>query len=193
MYISKAMLNMRGDSLSSTASIAVDMPWVPSAFTAYNQAGAYQSGGVPISAEPSAGIVFSTGDTIPDSVWANQSQALFSLNTLRTYLAANLPNCVMDSSFISSGTVRVINVGGGKRTLDLNGLLGRFSYAKAFNRMYLLVSNSTSAYGAGTVSTTTVFEFTPQDLISMGVPLTDNGDGTFSLNGIVNINNISFS
>lgn len=193
MYISKAMLNMRGDSLSSVASVAIDSPWLPASFTAYNQAGAMQSGGTPQSAEPTAIIMFSSGDTIPDSVWTNQAQALFSVNTLRTYLTANAPGVVLDTAIASSGVVRIINVGGGKRTLDLNNLLGRFSYAKAFNRMYLMVGTNTTNMTVGTATIATVFEFTPQDLIGMGASLTDNGDGTFNLNGTISLNNITFS
>lgn len=193
MYISKAMLNMRGDSLSSVASVAVDWPWLPANFTAYNQADAVQSGGTPQSAEPTAIIMFSSGDMIPDSVWVNQAQALFSVNTLRTYLTANAPGVVLDTAIASSGVVRIINVGGGKRTLDLNNYLGRFSYAKAFNRMYLMVGTNTTTMTVGTATIATVFEFTPQDLISMGASLTDNGDGTFNLNGTISLNNITFS
>lgn len=192
MYISKAMLNMRGDVLCSTSTAGVDMPWTPSSVTAYN-ANTLQAGGSHISAEPGAGIAFSSGDTIPDSVWNNQAQALFSLNTLRTYLTANAPGVVMDTAIASSGTLRVVNLGNGKRMLDLNGLLGRFAYAKAFNRMYLFIGNTTTVIAPATATIATVFEFTPQDLISMGVSLTDNGDGTFNLNGTVNINNITFS
>lgn len=193
MYISKAMLNMRGDSLSSVTPVAVDWPWLPANFTAYNQADAVQSGGTPQSAEPTAIIMFSSGDTIPDSVWVNQAQALFSVNTLRTYLTANAPGVVLDTAIASSGVVRIINVGGGKRTLDLNNYLGRFSYAKAFNRMYLMVGTNTTTMTVGTATIATVFEFTPQDLISMGASLTDNGDGTFNLNGTISLNNITFS
>lgn len=192
MYISKAMLNMRGDSLGSTANPTVENPCQPASFAGYSS-GNLQSGGIPVSAEVTAALVFSTGDTIPDSVWNNQAQAPFSLTSLRTYLTTNVPGCVMESTFASSGTIRIVNLGNGKRMFDLYTALGRFAYAKAFNRMYLLLSNSASALGTGTASISSLVEFTPQDLISMGVPLTDNGDGTFNLNGTVNINNITFS
>lgn len=192
MYISKAMLNMRGDSLGSAINPTIEWPWSPYSLTGYSS-GNLQSGGMPTSTEPTAIIVFSSGDTVPDDVWSNQAQALFSLNTLRTYLAANAPGVVMDTAIASSGTVRVINVGGGKRTLDLNNALGRFSYAKAFNRMYLMIGTNTTVMSTGTSSIASVIEFTPQDLISMGAPLTDNGDGTFNLNGTISLNNITFS
>lgn len=192
MYISKAMLNMRGDSLGSTINPTIEWPWSPYSLTGYSS-GNLQSGGMPTSTEPTAIIVFSSGDTVPDDVWSNQAQALFSLSTLRTYLAANAPGVVMDTAFASSGIVRVINVGGGKRTLDLNNSLGRFSYAKAFNRMYLMIGTNTTVMSTGTAVIASVFEFTPQDLISMGAPLTDNGDGTFNLNGTISLNNITFS
>ncbi|QZE57295.1 hypothetical protein MPK71_gp086 [Erwinia phage pEa_SNUABM_1] len=192
MYISKAMLNMRGDSLGSAVNPTIDQPWAPSTLASYN-ANTLQAGGSHISTEPTAVIVFSSGDTIPDSVWHNQAQALFSLNTLRTYLTANAPGVVMDTAFASSGNVRIINAGGGKRTLDLNNLLGRFSYAKAFNRMYLMLGSNTTAMTTGTATIASVLEFTPQDLISMGASLTDNGDGTFNLNGTISLNNITFS
>lgn len=193
MYISKAMLNMRGDVLCSAASPSVDAPWMPSSFTGYNQNGVMQSGGTPISTEVGAAIGFSSGDAVPDSVWLNQAQALFSLNTLRTYLTANAPTCVMDTAFASSGTLRMINIGNGKRMLDLNNSLGRFSYAKAFNRMYLFIANTAGAPAVSTATIATVFEFTPQDLIAMGATLTDNGDGTFNLVGTISLNNITFS
>lgn len=192
MYISKAMLNMRGDSLGSAANPVVENPCQPASFVGYSS-GNLQAGGIPISVEVTAALVFSAGDTIPDSVWNNQAQAPFSLATLRTYLTANVPGCVMESTFASSGTVRIVNLGNGRRMFDLYTALGRFAYAKAFNRMYLLLSNNTAAFSNGSVSISSLVEFTPQDLISMGVPLTDNGDGTFNLNGTVNINNITFS
>lgn len=193
MYISKAMLNMRGDALGSTAQAAVEAPWVPNSVTGYNQTGAMQSCGSPISLEVGAAIGFSSGDAIPDSVWLNQAQAPFSLNTLRTYLTANAPGVVMDTAFASTGTLRMINMGGGKRMLDLNNLLGRFSYAKVFNRMYLFVLNTTGIPAVSTSYIASVFEFTPQDLIAMGATLTDNGDGTFNLDGTISLNNITFS
>lgn len=192
MYVSKAMLNMRGDALGSVANPAVDSPWMPNTVVAFN-AGTVQGGGSPISAEPAGAIAFSAGTTIPDTTWANQAQALFSLNTLRTYLAANVPGCVMDTTMASTGNVRVVNLGQGKRMLDLNNLLGRFSYAKPFNRMYLFISQNTTALAPATAGIASVFEFTPQDLIAMGAPLTDNGDGTFSLTGTINLNNIVWS
>lgn len=192
MYISKAMLNMRGDALGSIANPTIDLPWTPNSFQSYNS-GNVSAGGTPISAERTAAIVFSTGDTIPDSVWNNQLQAQFSLNTLRAYLTANVPACVMDSAPISTGQLRIVNLGQGKRMFDFLNLLGRFSYAKAFNRMYLLVGTSAGAIAASTVSIASVVEFTPQDLIAMGAPLTDNGDGTFMLNGTISLNNVTFS
>ncbi|AWY08362.1 hypothetical protein HOT49_gp085 [Erwinia phage vB_EamM_Alexandra] len=112
---------------------------------------------------------------------------------MRTYLAANVPGCVMDTTMASTGNVRVVNLGQGKRMLDLNNLLGRFSYAKPFNRMYLFISQNTTALAPATAGIASVFEFTPQDLIAMGAPLTDNGDGTFSLTGTINLNNIVWS
>ncbi|QZE59327.1 hypothetical protein MPK66_gp083 [Erwinia phage pEa_SNUABM_2] len=192
MYISKAMLNMRGDSLGSTANPSIDLPWQPNVMASFG-AGNIQAGGSTISAERTAAIVFSTGDTITDTVWNNQALSVFSLNTLRTYLTANLPGCVMDTAPISTGSVRVVNLGQGKRMLDLFNLLGRFSYAKPFNRMYILLGNSTGVIAAATVAIASVIELTPQDLISMGAPLTDNGDGTFTLNGTISLNNIAWS
>ncbi|UAW53199.1 hypothetical protein pEaSNUABM30_00081 [Erwinia phage pEa_SNUABM_30] len=193
MYISKAMLNMRGDVLGSSAAAVVDAPWLPSSVTAYNAANAMQAGGTHVSAEPAAAIVFSSGDAVPDTTWTNQAQALFSLNSLRTYLAANVPGCVMDTAYASTGTLRVVNAGNGKRMFDLNSLLGRFSYAKPFNRMYLFISQTTSTLAPATVSVATVVEFTAQDLIAMGASLTNNNDGTFNLNGTIILNNITFS
>lgn len=193
MYISKAMLNMRGDALGSTAQVAIDAPWVPNSFTGYNQTGVMQSCGSPISMEVGAAIGFSSGDAVPDSVWLNQAQALFSLNTLRTYLTANAPTCVMDTAFASTGTLRLINMGNGKRMLDLNNSLGRFSYAKAFNRMYLFIGSTSGAPAVSTAYIASVFEFTAQDLIAMGATLIDNGDGTFNLDGTIYLNNITFS
>lgn len=192
MYISKAMLNMRGDALGSTALPTVDAPWLPNVVTAVG-AGSLQAGGNHISTEPAGAIAFSTGAAIPDTVWTNMAQTLFSLNTLRTYLAANVPACVMDTAMASNGNVRVVNLGAGKRMLDLNTLLGRFAYAKAFNRMYLFIGQTTSAVTPTVATIATVIEFTAQDLIAMGAPLTDNGDGTFNLNGTISLNNIAFS
>lgn len=192
MYISKAMLNMRGDSLGSTGSTVVEAPWIPSTMTPYNSANV-QAGGSHISAEIAGAIVFSSGDPITDTVWNNQALALFSLNTLRTYLTANLPACVMDTVYASSGTVRIMNMGNGKRMFDLNNQLGRFAYAKPFTRMYLMLGTTTAALAVATATIASVVEFTPQDLIAMGAPLIDNGDGTFSLNGTISLNNITFS
>lgn len=192
MYISKAMLNMRGDSLGSNVASTIDAPWSSNVAVAAN-AGTIQGGGSTISAERTAAIVFSTGDTITDTVWNNQSLALFSLTSLRTYLAANLPGCVMDAAPISNGTVRIVNLGQGKRMLDLFNQLGRFSYAKPFNRMYIMLGTNLTVIAAGTASIGSVIELTAQDLLGMGAPLTDNGDGTFTLNGTISLNNIVWS
>ncbi|QZE58644.1 hypothetical protein pEaSNUABM28_00087 [Erwinia phage pEa_SNUABM_28] len=192
MYISKAMLNMRGESLGSTTNPGVELPWMASTMASAN-AGNLQGAGTTISTERPAAIVFSTGDIITDTIWNNQLLAVFSLNTLRTYLTANLPGCVMDTAPISTGNIRIVNLGNGKRMFDTLNLLGRFSYAKAFNRMYILLGTTATAIAAGTVSIASVIELTPQDLIAMGAPLTDNGDGTFNLNGTISLNNITWS
>ena len=192
MYISKAMLNMRGDALGSTANANVEAPWRPYVQAAFGQAG-IQSSASAIGVEAAAAVVFSTGDTITDTVWNNQALSLFSLNTLRAYLTANLPGCVMDAAFISTGTVRIVNLGQGKRMLDTLSLLGRLSYAKPFNRMYILLNTGSAVGAVSSAVYASVIEFTPQDLVSMGAPLTDNGDGTFSLNGTICLNNIAWS
>ena len=192
MYISKAMLNMRGDVLGSTVNGSVDLPWMPYTISSFGSA-VIQGGGSHISADMAGAIVFSTGDTIPDSIWDTQTGALFSITSLRTYLTANLPACVMDAAPVSIGNVRIVNVGEGKRMFELNNQLGRFAYAKAFNRMYLLLGSTVTTIAAATNTIASVVEFTPQDLISMGAPLVDNGDGTFNLTGTVVLNNISFS
>lgn len=192
MYISKAMLNMRGESLGSTTNPGVELPWMASTMASAT-AGNLQGAGTTISTERPAAVVFSTGDIITDTIWNNQLLAVFSLNTLRTYLTANLPGCVMDAAPISTGNIRIVNLGNGKRMFDTLNLLGRFSYAKAFNRMYILLGSTATAIAAGTVSIASVIELTPQDLIAMGAPLTDNGDGTFTLNGTISLNNIAWS
>lgn len=191
MFVSKAMLNMRGDSLGSSTP-AVEAPWMPITFTA-GSAVQQQSAGSPIGAEVAAAIVFSTGDVITDDIWNTMSGSLFSLNTLRTFLTANLPACVMDTAFQSTGRLRIVNLGSGRRMFDMSDTtLGRFAYAKPFNRLYVLMSTSTTA-AVGTANISSVLELTGQDLQQMGAPVTDNGDGTFTLNGVVVMNNITFS
>ena len=192
MYISKAMLNMRGDVLGSTVNGAVDLPWMPYTISSFGSA-VIQGGGSHMSADRPGAIVFSTGDAIPDSIWDNQTGALMSITSLRTYLTANLPGCVMDAAPISTGNVRIVNLGEGKRMFELNDQLGRFAYAKAFNRMYLLLGSTVTTIAAATVTIASIVEFAPQDLIAMGAPLVDNGDGTFNLTGTVVLNNITFS
>ncbi len=193
MYVSKAMMNMRGDSFGSVATSGLEMPWTPAAYTAYNTA-VQQAGGTHISADAQAAIVFSAGDTIPDSVWHTMVGSLFSLNSLRIYLAINVPSCSMDSAPISSGPMRIVNKGGGVRMIDMStGVLGRLSYNKPFNRMYLLIGNSTTAVTGTSQNIASVVEFTAQDLQKMGASLTDNGDGTFTLNESIVLNNITFS
>lgn len=192
MYISKAMLNMRGDALGSVANPTLDLPWLPSTMSSYNVAPT-QAGGTHISAEVAGAIVFSAGDAVPDTVWVNQAQAPFSLTTLRNYLIANAPTVTMDTAYASTGLIRIVNIGQGKRMFDLNSLLGRFAYAKAFTRMYIMIATNTTALAVGTATIATVLEFTPQDLIAMGAPLADNGDGTFNLTGTISLNNITFS
>lgn len=192
MYISKAMLNMRGEALGSTANAFVDAPWRAYTQAAFGQAG-LQAAATPLGVEIAAAVVFSAGDTITDTVWNNQALSLFSITSLRTYLTANLPNCVVDTAPISTGTVRIVNLGQGKRMLDVFNLLGRFSYAKPFNRMYILLSTTAAVVAAGSAVIASAIELTPQDLIGMGAPLTDNGDGTFSLSGTISLNNLAWS
>lgn len=192
MYVSKAMLNMRGDSFGSVANSGVEMPWTPALYTAYN-GGIQQAGGSHISADAQAAIVFSAGDTIPDSVWNTMVGTLFSLNSLRIYLAINVARCTMDSAPISTGPLRIVNKGDGVRMFDMStGALGRFTYAKPFNRMYLLIGNSVTAISGTSQNIGSVVEFTPQDLQKMSASLTDNNDGTFTLNSTMILNNISF-
>lgn len=191
MYVSKAMLNMRGDALGST-SPSVEAPWLPSNYTAPSVA-TPQAAGIPTSTEVGGAIVFSTGDTIPDSVWHSISGTLFSLNTLRTLLTSTVPACVMDTALQSTGRLRIINKGQGRRTFEFaDNTLGKLAYAKPFNRMYVLISTSTST-AVGTANVCSVIELTPQDLQQMGASLTDNGDGTFNLNGTIVLNNLTFS
>ncbi|QYW04414.1 hypothetical protein pEaSNUABM14_00089 [Erwinia phage pEa_SNUABM_14] len=193
MYISKAMMNMRGDALSSNnSSSPVDAPWVPALVTPYN-AVAVQGGGAPYSTEVGAAILFSTGDTIPDSIWNTLYASNITINALSTALNAAGVNCTMSAVVnSSSNAVRIINQGDGTRMLDiLIQNLGRITYTQPFNRMYLFLS------GVAAIGTTTaipsVVELTPADLTQMGATLTDNGDGTYTLSGPIVLNNITFS
>ncbi|MEG0376696.1 MAG: hypothetical protein RR672_13760 [Raoultibacter sp.] len=196
MYLSKAMQNMRGNPLPSTQTLSVVNPFMPQTFASYNTTGLSQAYGSAIWTEVNAAIVFSTGDTISDNLWNGflAQSSLYSLNSLRAFLSTNLPGCVMDTSFISSGLMRIIQTDPGVRTFECtDGALGHLTYAKAFNRMYILLGHS-GALAVGTANMATAIELTPQDLQQMGAALTDNGDGTFTLTSkTIALNNISFS
>lgn len=192
MYVSKAMQNMRADSLGSTAQPANELPWFPAQIAA--NAGLLQSAGNPYSTSVGGCIVFSTGDTIPDSLWNTIYASALSLTTINTAITNAGLNCTM--SAIQNGTgnsVRLINQGDGTRMFDiLSTALSRISYAQPFNRMYLLVGIATAALGVST-AIGSIVEFTPADLIAMGAGLTNNNDGTYTLNGPIVLNNITFS
>lgn len=196
MYVSKAMQNMRGNPLPSTQSMSVVNPFMPQTYASYNTVGMSQSYGSPIWTEVNAAVVFSAGDTITDDLWNGflAQSSMYSLNSLRSFLVANLPACVMDSTFISAGPIRIVQTEPGVCTFECtDGALGHVTYTKAFNRMYILLGHAGSL-AVGTANMATAIELTPQDLQQMGAALTDNGDGTFTLTKqTIALNNISFS
>lgn len=192
MFVSKAMQNMRGDTFGSASDSTVESIWRPKLFSAYSQ-NTLQGAGTPQSGEFIAGVTFSNGAPIPDSSWNTLAASLFSYNNLITHLAANVPACTMAGSLQTTGQVRLVNRGNGERVFEsVASSLGKIVYAPVFNRMYIFITTVT-AMDMTTAAISTVLEFTVADLISMGVPVTDNGDGTGTINGAFQLNNIVFS
>jgi len=192
MFVSKAMQNMRGDAFGSVSDSTVESIWKPKLFS-LNGATALQGVGSAQSAEFIAGVTFSNGATIPDASWNALAANLFSYNNLVAHLAANVPTCVMAGSYQTLGQVRLVNRGNGERVLEsVASALGKIVYAPTFNRMYILISTVTSM-DITTAAISSVIEFTVDDLLAMNIPVTANPNGTGTLAGAFQLNNIVFS
>lgn len=193
MFISKALQNMRGDPLGSAVNTTegVFMPRYVSANTDATDTGF----GVPYSTEYQAAIVFSNGDAIPDSVWHTMSGSLYSIDTLRAFLAANFPTCVMTPTQFSTGLLRQTNKGGGERVFEfIDNALGSLPVNLVpFNRMYIMMHNSAIAPTVSAARICSCIELTIEDLQKMGAPIVIAGDGSATLTSLTVLNNIVYS
>lgn len=103
-----------------------------------------------------------------------------SLTAMRTYALANRPALVMNPAVIIAGTpiVRIREEYDG-RYLLLEDLQTQFTSAVQFDRIYIMINNSSAAVAVSTL-VFTVVEITAQELIAMGLSLTLNANSSYS-------------
>lgn len=186
MYISKALQNIRQRPNGRYPNLASDALWSP-------QLGAldgnYPMQG-PASFDRAGGVVFSSGGIISDDNWMAIQSSPISLTAVRTWLANNgRTDVVLASTYASVGQIRIL-FQEGQRVLDFpDNFLGYFTYASAFNRMYIALSNlsGTMAASSGVISW---LELTPADLKAMGADITIDGSGNGTLNSPLILNSI---
>lgn len=186
MYISKALQNIRQHPNGRYATLASDALWSP-------QLGAldgnYPLQG-PTSFDRAGGVLFTSGGIISDDNWMAIQTSAISLTGVRTWLANNgRTDVVWPTAYTSTGLIRIL-FQEGQRVLDFpDNFLGYFTYAQAFNRMYIALSNAsgTLAASSGVISW---LELTPADLKAMGADITIDGSGNGTLNSPLILNSI---
>lgn len=176
MIISKAFKSMsaaRSGNYSSLATVVPNTPLYPVGAADQRQTSNRSNNFV-------AGIFYSSGDAISDSVWQMAQAKFITAADLKTYLTANTKT-VFSNPVISR--LSVISRKEDERTVLLYNPAS-LSSAWKFNRIYLALTNSSSIPASSSVDklpVATWIELTAQDLSLLGASTIQNADGTYSL------------
>ncbi|AQT28557.1 hypothetical protein YOLOSWAG_74 [Erwinia phage vB_EamM_Yoloswag] len=183
MFISKALQNIRQRPSGNYSSLAADYFWSP-VFIA-DQAMPLQA---PVGLERACGVAFSSGSALTDTDWMAIQASVMSLAAIRTWTIANRSDVTWSTTFASTGPARLL-FQEGQRTVDfVDNTLGYFTYASAFTRMYIMITNATSISTSTGISS--MIELTPADLKAMGADITIDANGVGTLNSPLTLNSI---
>lgn len=185
MYISKALQNIRQRPNGRNPNLSADALWSPATVGA----DATQANQFPAGPERTAGIVFSSGGILTDDNWMALQSTTMTLNSIRSWLTANRSDVVMQSTFASSGSARILFHEGYRSLQSVDNILGYFTYSTPFTRMYIALTSLSGAM-AVTSTITSLIELTPDDLKTMGADITIDAQGVGTLNSPVILNNI---
>lgn len=125
-----------------------------------------------------------SGDFFTDTDW----HSLFAANgdpmtvaQIANWIKTNKPNMKFNVIARTQANVRITQENDG-RYLSLDQTYGGAWPTANFTSLLLSIPNSTAGSLSDNVSCYNFFEISYQDLINMGVPLVNNGDGTYKIN-----------